>query len=92
MLVVLGTLADTQTPGTAEKNSAVAQILDYCVIHPGTKLQYHASGIILRIHSNAYYLSELKSRSRSGGHFFIVSKDSHKTQETNGAILALSKK
>jgi hypothetical protein len=39
------------------KTQAVAdQLLDYLATHPDATIRYHASNIILHIHSDAYYL------------------------------------
>ena len=59
-------------------------------MHPDTKLCYHARGMILRIYSDAYYLSEIKARNIAGGNFTLGFKDFHNTQKTNGSILNLS--
>jgi hypothetical protein len=62
-------------------------LLDYCATHPDTTLRYHASGMILWIHSDASYLSASKARSRAGGHFFLGNKPSNQPEAVNGAIL-----
>jgi hypothetical protein len=48
-------------------------------------LTYHASNIVLAIHSNASYLSEPKSCIRAGGHIFMARKDN--ILFNNGAVL-----
>jgi hypothetical protein len=35
------------------------------------KVRYHASDMVMNIHSDASYLSETKGRSRACGHFFM---------------------
>ncbi len=47
------------------------QLLDYLSGHSNTKVQYHASDMVLNIHSDTLYLSEVKARSRTCGHFFM---------------------
>ena len=71
MLVALGSLASAQTNGTAADTIAISQLLNYCAAHPNAVLCFHASGMILHVHSGASYLSEKKARSRSGGIFFL---------------------
>ena len=71
MLVALGSLASAQTNGTEATTIAITQLLNYCATHPDAILRYHASGMILHIHSDASYLSEKKARSRAGGIFFL---------------------
>jgi hypothetical protein len=48
-------------------------------------LAYHASNMVLAIHSNASYLSKPKSCSRAGGHMFTAGKDN--IPFNNGAVL-----
>jgi hypothetical protein len=48
-------------------------------------LTYKASNMVLVIHSNASYLSELKACSRLGGLMFMVGRDDIPTN--NGAVL-----
>jgi hypothetical protein len=71
MLVALGTLASAQTKGTQATATAITQLLNYCATHPDAVLRYHASAMILHVHSDASYLSERNARSRSGGIFFL---------------------
>ena len=73
-MVALDTLVETQSKGTDEKPTAVAQLLDYCATRPDEKLCYRASGMKLCIHSDVSYLSELHARSRDRGHFLLLSK------------------
>ena len=49
----------------------VQQLLDYLVSNPNAIIRYHASGMILFIHSDSSYLSVTKERSRSSGVFFL---------------------
>jgi hypothetical protein len=48
--------------------------LDYLATHPDAAIRYHASDMILHIHSDASYLSVSNSRSRLGGLFFLGNK------------------
>ena len=60
-----------------------------------TPINYNTSDMILHVASNASYLCEERSRSRSGGHFFLVNQlvengDKPPTLPTkNGAIHTL---
>ena len=47
-------------------------------------LTYDASDMVLAIHSDASYLSEKKSRSRVGGHFFMSTNDEY--PPNNGGV------
>jgi hypothetical protein len=61
-------------------------MLDYLATHPEATIRYHASDMVLHIHSDASYLSVSNARSRLGGLFFLVNK--YPEQETlNGSIL-----
>jgi hypothetical protein len=73
MLVTLGSLATAQTKGTHSTALALIQLLNYCATHPDAVIRFHASGMILHIHSDASYLSESEARSRAGGFFFLSS-------------------
>jgi hypothetical protein len=50
-------------------------ILDCMATEENAILTYHASGMVLAIHSNASYLSEPKSCSRVAGHMFMAGED-----------------
>ena len=49
----------------------VDQFLDYMATHPDAKIRYHASDMVLNVHSNASYLTAANARSRAGGHYFF---------------------
>jgi hypothetical protein len=61
-------------------------MLDYLATHPETTIRYHASDMILYIHSDASYLSVSNARSRLGGLFFL-DKKYPKKEILNGSIL-----
>ena len=71
MLVTLGTLASAQAKGTEATMQAATQLLNYCATHPDATIRFHASGMVLHIHSDASYLSASGARSRLGGYFFL---------------------
>ena len=66
----------------------VKQLLDYCASQEEAVITYHASDMILAIHSDAGYLNESKARSRAGGHFFLSSDVQN--PPNNGAILTIA--
>jgi hypothetical protein len=66
----------------------VKQLLDYCSTQEEAIITYNASKMILAVHSNTGYANEKKSRSRSGGHFFLSNDD--KFPPNNGAFLTIS--
>ena len=47
------------------------QLIDYLVSNTNTTIRFHASGMILFIHSDASYLSVTKARIRASGVFFL---------------------
>ena len=84
--MALSTIAAAQSKGTTTLNKHVKQLLDYCATHPIAKLRYHASGMLLRIHSDASYLSEPQARSRVGGFFYLGNRTELPTENPNCAI------
>ena len=62
-------------------------LLDYAATHPNAVICYHRSDMILKIHSDASYLSEKEARSRAGGYFFLANKNDN---QYNGPIHILS--
>ena len=68
-------MAAEQSNGTQRTAKAVAKLLNYCATHPDAAIQYKPSEMILRLHSDASYLTEPKARSRIGGHFYMGNKD-----------------
>ena len=69
MAVALGSIASTQSKATALTQGECNWVLDYAASNPDATIRYHASDMVLYIHSDASYLSETKARSRAGGHF-----------------------
>ena len=70
----LNDIATEQTKATEKTQAATNQMLDYLATHPDATIRYHASDMILHIHSDASYLSVSNARSRLGGLFFLGSK------------------
>ena len=62
----------------------IKQFLDYTSTQEEAVLTYHASDMILAIHSDASYLSKAKARSRAGGHFFM--SNNSEIPPNNGAV------
>ena len=63
MLHALNSLASSQSKGTEETKEAMEHFLNYCATHPDATIRYQASDMILKIHSDASYLSESQARS-----------------------------
>jgi hypothetical protein len=66
----LNEIATDQTKATEKTQATTNQLLDYLATHPDATIGYHASYMILHIHSDASYLSVSNPRSRLGGLFF----------------------
>jgi hypothetical protein len=66
------------------------QLLDYLATHPNATVHFHASDMILNIHSDASYLSEANAHSRACGHFFMGWRtDPTKPIKLNGTFFTL---
>ena len=87
MLVALSAIAADQAAPTQNTLEKVDQLLDYAPSQEDAIITYHASDMVLAIHSDASYLSEPKARSRAGGHFFMSSD--RQVPPNNGAVLTL---
>ena len=57
MLVALGDISAKQAKATDKTKSEINWLLDYASTHPDTQITYRASDMILRVHSDASYLS-----------------------------------
>jgi hypothetical protein len=84
-------LASEQSNVTEVTADKVIKLLNYCNTPPETKIRYHASDMILHIHSDASYLSENEAKSRAGEFFYMGSKNKTNKKLTDGAILIISK-
>jgi hypothetical protein len=70
----LNDIATEQTKATERTQAATNQMLDYLAAPPDATIRYHASDMVLHIHSDAYYLSVSNAQSRLGGLFFLGGK------------------
>jgi hypothetical protein len=82
----LNGIATEQTKAPEKMQAATNQMLDYLATHPDAKIRYHASDMVLHIHSDAPYLSVSNARSPLGGLFFLGNK-SPEQDTLNGYIL-----
>jgi hypothetical protein len=89
VLMPLNDISTEQTKATEKTQAARNQLLDYLATHPDAAIRYHASDMILHIHSNASYLSVSNARSRLGGLFFLGNK-SLEQDTLNVSILNVS--
>jgi hypothetical protein len=73
-------ISTEQTKATEKTKVASNQLLDYLATHPDATIRYHASDMILHIHSDASYLSVSHAQSRLGGLFFLGSSPPPRTR------------
>jgi hypothetical protein len=71
VIMPINVLASEQSNANEVTADKVIKLLNYCNTHPETKIRYHASDMILHIHSDASYLSENEAKSRAGGVFYM---------------------
>jgi hypothetical protein len=86
VLMPLNDIATEQTKATDKIQAATNQLLDYLATHPDATIIYHASEMILYIHSDASHLLVSNARSRLGGFLFCGDKPPKEDTE-NGSIL-----
>ncbi len=86
----LSSITIAQTKGTTNTVEKAKQLLNYLATNPDTTIRFHASDMIMNIHSNASYLPEANAQSRACGHFFMgwTSQDSGPIK-LNGAFFTL---
>jgi hypothetical protein len=72
LLCLISAIASQSSKPTKDMMQQTLQLLDYLATQEDAVLSYHASNMVLAVHSNASYLSEPKACSRAGGHFFLL--------------------
>jgi hypothetical protein len=88
LLVPLSTLPSQLATATTTTIKDVAHLLDYCSTQPEATIRYYASGMQLKIHSDASYLSEPKTKYRIGGYFYLGCKTNARMKPlSNGPLL-----
>jgi hypothetical protein len=91
LILPINVLASERSNATEVTADKVIELLNYCNTHRETKIWYHASDMILHIHSDASYLSENEAKIRAGGFFYMGNATKYDKKLTNGAILIVSK-
>ena len=84
MLMALSKIAMEQTQGTQTTKEKAEHFLTYAATHPNATIKFYKSDMILKIHSNASYLSERQGRSRVGGIFISAIR---RTQQIHPSAL-----
>jgi hypothetical protein len=88
LLCPISAIASQSSKPTEDRMRQTLQLLDYLATQEDAVISYHASDIVLAVHSNASYLSKPKARSRAGGHFFLSSDKT--VPPNNGAVLNIA--
>jgi hypothetical protein len=86
VLMPLNDIATERKKVTDKTQAATNKLMDYLATHTDANIRYHASDMILHIHSDASYLSVSNARSRLGGLFFCGDKPPQE-DTLNGSIL-----
>jgi hypothetical protein len=89
VLMPLKGIAMQQIRATGNTQASADQLFDYLATHLDAAIRYHASDMILHIHSDASYLSVSNARSRLGGLFFLGNKPPSKTHLTDQSSTSL---
>ena len=71
MTETISSIASRQSTATEKLEKEVKHFLEYCATHPNAGVRFHASAIILAMHSDGSYLSELESKIIAAGHFYL---------------------
>jgi hypothetical protein len=88
VLMALSSIAVEQTKAMEKTMGRCIQLLDYLASNSEAKVRYHASDMIMNIHSNASYLTKTKAHSRACRHFFHgMDAQEQRTHQTKWRIL-----
>jgi hypothetical protein len=88
ILCPISAIASQSSKPTEDIMQQTLQLLDYLATQEDAVLLYHASDMVLAVHSDTSYLSEPKARSQAGGHYFLSSDTT--VPPNNGAILNIA--
>ncbi len=88
LLCPISAIASQSSKPTTDTMQQTLQLLNYLATQEDAVLSYHASNMVLAVHSDASYLSEPKAHSRAGGHFFLSSDTT--IPPNNGTVLSIA--
>jgi hypothetical protein len=71
VLMALSSIAIKKLKETTSTMAKEKQLLDYLVTYPDATICFRASDMIMKVHSDASYLSEADARSRACSHFLM---------------------
>jgi hypothetical protein len=60
LIMPINVLASEQTKSTSDTADKAIKLLNYCTIHPETKIRYHASNMILYIYTVMHLIFQKK--------------------------------
>jgi hypothetical protein len=89
-LVSLGQISSQVSHATERTMAQATDLLQYFATYPNASITYHASDMILLIHSDGSYLSEPKAGSRLGVIEYLGSEGDEDKPPTNGLINVVS--
>ena len=73
MLPALNTPAEQKSSPNKNTEAAITHLLHYAATNLAVIIQYKYSDMILHIDSDASFLSDPRARSRTGGHYYLIS-------------------
>ena len=73
VIMALSTIASEQAKATKTTLKNVHQVLDYLATNIDATIRFHASDMVLKIYSDASYLSAKNTKIRASGHLFLGS-------------------
>jgi len=88
LLCPISAIASQLSKPTTDMMQQTFQLLEYLATQEDAVISYHASNMVLAVHSDASHLSEPKARSRAGGHFFLSSDTT--IPPNNGTVLNIA--
>ena len=88
LLTPLSALASQQSSPNEGTMNRTNHLLDYIATQEDAVLTYHASDMVLAVHSDAGYNNMPKARSRAGGLFFMSNNED--IPPPNGAVLNIA--
>jgi hypothetical protein len=84
--MALSTITGKQAKGTKSTMKKCKQLLDYLATHPNVTVQFHASDMILNVHSDPSYLSEVNPQSCLQPFFHGMETRCHKTHQIKWGV------
>jgi hypothetical protein len=89
LLVRINKIASKISSATTNTMDAAERVLRYAISNPDASCTYHKSEMTLIVYSDASYLTEIESRSRCGGFFFLGNKG--EDWKLNGPVMCNSR-